>query len=94
MSFQKLVLYVHPSSHISFFSEWKPETGKLVTGEVPSEACEGGDPVTLTSSQLGKGNQSYLGKVGRDMPESKESRFSKVFVVFFGHGGKSGNFPT
>ena len=34
--------------------------GKLVTGEVPSEACEGGDPVTLTSSQLGKGNRNVI----------------------------------
>ena len=37
------------SSHIS-----------LVTGEVPSEACEGGDPVTLTSSQLGKGTRDLI----------------------------------
>ena len=50
-----------PSSHISFFFQTSNlEFGKLVTGEVPSEACEGGDPVTLTSSQLGKGNGDVI----------------------------------
>ena len=47
-------------SHPVFFLSGNLKFGKLVTGEVPSEACEGGDPVTLTSSQLGKGNRNVI----------------------------------